>query len=164
MNRQRKIKGKDWTGHEYEFGSVLSEQSVGYWNVQCKLCDEIHVMETRSLINNARSKKCRQYRAHNWTGLNREDVIIRRQYGISMQEFEELLEFQNGGCAICNKPIDSLRRRMNIDHCHDTNVVRGLLCSGCNTGLGHLGDNIEGLLKAVAYLENTPFQQFANAR
>ena len=90
-------------------------------------------------------------------GLENEDLADRNS-------FEELLEFQNGGCAICNKPIDSLRRRMNIDHCHDTNVVRGLLCSGCNTGLGHLGDNIEGLLKAVAYLENTPFQQFANAR
>jgi hypothetical protein len=53
---------------------------------------------------------------------------------------------------------------MNIDHCHETNEVRGILCSGCNTGLGHLGDNIDGLLRAVAYLKNPPFKQYSLAR
>ena len=69
-----------------------------------------------------------------------------------MQQFDELLELQGGGCAICGKPINALRRRMNIDH--ETNAVRGILCSGCNTGLGQLGDNLAGLKKAIAYLEN----------
>ena len=164
MNRQRPIKGKDWNGYEYQYGIVLSEHSVGYWNTGCKLCGDVHIMETRSLRVGARSKKCKQYRAPNWSGLEREDAIIRRQYGISMAEFDALLEFQNGGCAICKKPITKLSRRMNIDHDHDTNNVRGILCSGCNTGLGHLGDSVEGLKKALSYLENPSFKQYANAR
>lgn len=164
MNRQRAIKGDDWTGHEYQYGIVLSEHSVGYWNTQCKLCDKIHVMETRSLRVGARSKKCEQYRSPNWSGFEKQDAIMRRQYGISMEEFDALLEFQGGGCAICSKPIEKLRRRMNIDHDHKTGKVRGILCSGCNTGLGHLGDNVEGLKKALYYLENTPFDEYANAR
>ena len=121
-------------------------------------------METRSLRMGARSKKCKQYRSPNWSGFEKQDAIIRRQYGISMEEFDELLEFQGGGCAICSKPIDELRRRMNIDHDHKNGKVRGILCSGCNTGLGHLGDNVEGLKKALYYLENTPFDEYANAR
>jgi len=159
MNRQRPIKGRDWNGHEYQYGIVLSEHSVGYWNTSCKLCGDVHVMETRSLRVGARSKKCNQYRAPNWSGFEREDAIIRRQYGISMQEFDKLLEFQKHGCAICNKPITKLSKRMNIDHDHKTGQVRGLLCSGCNTGLGHLGDDIEGLKRALKYLENPTFKQ-----
>lgn len=159
MNRQRPIKGKDWTGYEYQYGTVMSEHSVGYWNTSCKLCNDVHVMETRSLRIGARSKKCNQYRAPNWSGLEREDAIIRRQYGISMQEFDRLLEFQKHGCAICNKPITKLSRRMNIDHDHKTGQVRGLLCSGCNTGLGHLGDDVQGLKRALEYLENPTFKQ-----
>lgn len=80
-----------------------------------------------------------------------------------MQEFIDLLAAQDGGCAICQKPMEAIRRRMNIDHCHDTNEVRGILCSGCNTGLGHLGDNIAGLQRAIAYLQNPPFK-YALAR
>jgi hypothetical protein len=159
MNRQRQIKGKDWNGYEYQYGIVLSEHSVGNWNTKCKLCSEIHVMQNRALRVGARSKKCKQYRSPNWTGFEREDAIIRRQYGISMQEFDKLLEFQKHGCAICNKPITKLSRRMNIDHDHKTGQVRGLLCSGCNTGLGQLGDDIEGLKRALKYLENPTFKQ-----
>jgi hypothetical protein len=48
---------------------------------------------------------------------------------------------------------------MNIDHDHKTGQVRGLLCSGCNTGLGHLGDDIQGLKRALEYLENPTFKK-----
>lgn len=128
--------------------------------VKCSSCGEIHYRSAKHLKQNIKSQDCKNYKPPNWTGFERADAIIRRQYGISMQEFTELLEFQKGGCAICNKPIDALRRRMNIDHCHETNEVRGILCSGCNTGLGHLGDNVEGLKKAIDYLLNPTFQQY----
>ena len=54
-------------------------------------------------------------------------------------------------CAICEKPMD----KPIFDHCHETGEFRGWLCNGCNIGLGHLGDNLEGLMKAVRYLETT---------
>jgi hypothetical protein len=43
-----------------------------------------------------------------------------------------------------------------VDHDHNTGAVRGLLCHSCNTGLGHLGDSVETLARALDYLQNCP--------
>lgn len=77
---------------------------------------------------------------------------IKRLYGISLQEFELILEAQGGGCAICGKK--SKKYRLSIDHDHYTGKIRGILCSPCNRAIGILGDSLEGLLKAVNYLRN----------
>lgn len=163
MTRQRKPR-INLIGYSNSHGVVVRTESADKWIIQCSHCNQEHEQSTRQIKNDCKSRQCATFKPHNWTGFNREDAIIRRQYGISMQEFDALLEFQNGGCAICNKPITELRRRMNIDHDHDTNQVRGILCSGCNTGLGQLGDSVEGLKKALSYLENPSFKQYANAR
>lgn len=55
-----------------------------------------------------------------------------------------------GICAIC----DRKGRPMHLDHCHATGAFRGWLCHTCNLALGHLGDNISGLEKAIAYLRS----------
>ena len=159
MNRQRAIKGDDWAGHEYQYGTVLSEHSVGYWNTHCKLCDKVHVLETRSLRVGARSKKCDQYRAPNWSGLEREDAIMRRQYGITLAEYNAMLEKQDYKCAICGNEDEVEGRRLAIDHCHTKGNVRGLLCGKCNRGLGLFYDNLDLLEKAKDYLI-----KYANAR
>jgi len=163
MKRQRKPR-IDLIGYDNDHVVVVEVGAPNKWIGWCKSCGEMHEQTSREIQSNQAPMSCTNYRPHNWSGYERQDAIIRRQYGISMQEFNELLEHQGGGCAICAKPISKLRRRMNIDHCHDTNQVRGILCSGCNTGLGHLGDNIDGLLRAVAYLKNPPFKQYALAR
>lgn len=163
-------KPRKYTSYVGQLGKVIgttnrSEQngSVQYL-VECAKCGEVHARNAKHLKQGQESQDCKFYKPPNWSGFERDDAIIRRQYGISMQQFEELLVHQGGGCAICAKPIEALRRRMNIDHCHETNMVRGVLCSGCNTGLGHLGDNLDGLLRAVAYLNNPPFKQLSLAR
>lgn len=74
-------------------------------------------------------------------------------YGISKEDFFSLLEKQDNKCALCGKTFVSLfGRDLCIDHCHDTNKIRGLLCMPCNVGLGMLGDNEEGLMKALEYI------------
>lgn len=72
-------------------------------------------------------------------------------YGISPEDFELMVLTQNNQCAICGKTM----RKVHIDHDHHTGKVRGLLCPGCNTGLGKMGDSIAGLRAAIAYLEAT---------
>ena len=52
-------------------------------------------------------------------------------------------------CECCGKHDE----RLHWDHCHDTKEHRGWICGNCNTGIGKLGDNIEGVQKAVDYLE-----------
>jgi len=140
------------------------ENGAVMYVVKCSKCNENHIRNAKHLKQGQEAQDCKYYKPPNWSGLEREDNIMRKKYGISTDDFETLLAFQGGGCAICSKPISKLRRRMNIDHNHTTNKVRGILCSGCNTGLGHLGDTIDGLKKALYYLENTPYDEFSLAR
>jgi len=73
---------------------------------------------------------------------------LRTNYGITIEEYLAKVAEQNGCCAICKEPTDKLV----VDHCHEGNFVRGLLCSPCNTGLGHFKDNTDRLQRAVEYL------------
>lgn len=83
-----------------------------------------------------------------------------RRYGITFQQLEQMYEEQEGRCAICRSEYDwdqAVGRRglaaLVVDHCHETNKVRGLLCGHCNNGLGAFKDNIESLQAAMAYLQ-----------
>jgi hypothetical protein len=152
------IRRPNLVGMENDHGVVISKVRNQMWEISCKHCGDTHVQNQRELRRNSHPMSCSAYKPPNWSGFEREDNIIRKQYGISMQQFTKLLASQGGGCAICKKPMETIRRRMNIDHCHETNEVRGILCSGCNTGLGHLGDNVAGLQRAIAYLQNPPFK------
>lgn len=74
-------------------------------------------------------------------------------YDLSPAERKKLLMEQDGGCAICLKADGTTRHsKLRTDHDHQTMQVRGLLCNNCNLGLGKLGDTLESLEKAVAYL------------
>lgn len=72
-----------------------------------------------------------------------------KSYKMSAVERKSLLEAQKGLCALCR-----VRDARVVDHCHVTGRVRGLLCHKCNSGLGGLGDNVQGLRKAITYLES----------
>jgi len=160
MSRQRKPR-IDLIGYENDHSIVLRTENPNKWIIQCKSCKKEHEQSSRQIKNNNKSMSCENYKPYNWSGLERNDNIMRKQYGISVVEFNFLLKVQGHSCAICNKHITAIRRRMNIDHDHETNKVRGILCTGCNTGLGHLGDNVAGLKKAIAYLENPPINALA---
>lgn len=58
----------------------------------------------------------------------------------------------DGVCAICKRP-ETINKSLAVDHCHLTNTIRGLLCTNCNIALGKMGDSIEILKSAIAYLE-----------
>ena len=82
-----------------------------------------------------------------------------QRYGIDALVYIDMLAKQGGGCAICGRSESATDgasgkiRDLSIDHCHTTNVVRGLLCSACNRGIGLLQDNPDTLRKAAAYLD-----------
>lgn len=74
-------------------------------------------------------------------------AYLLREYGISLSQYQDLINKQKRRCAICKR-----RKRLYIDHDHNTDKVRGLLCVECNTGLGKLGDSEIALLRALKYL------------
>ena len=70
--------------------------------------------------------------------------------GLEYEKIQELRQKQDRVCQCCGKTSD---RKLVVDHCHETNQFRGLICHSCNKGIGKLGDCLEGVLKAVHYLK-----------
>jgi len=98
--------------------------------------------------------------SHKYYMQNREHLLAKslaryhagrlEKHGLSDDEFTALLDAQDGMCAICG---GTGRKRLAIDHDHDTGDVRGLLCSQCNLGLGNFKDSPKVLRKAIKYLK-----------
>ncbi len=77
---------------------------------------------------------------------------LKRKYGLTVEQYDEMLEAQGGGCAICGRlPRGDIA--LHVDHDHETGVIRGLLCFTCNNALGDLEDDPERLYKAATYLD-----------
>lgn len=80
------------------------------------------------------------------------------RFGLTPEQYQEMLDAQDGVCAICAKPERSTDKKgrikaLAVDHDHATDVIRGLLCANCNKGIGNLGDDVDTLISAAAYLE-----------
>ena len=71
------------------------------------------------------------------------------RYGITLDVKNKIIKSQNNKCAICNNKLD----KPKVDHCHKTGKVRGILCHGCNIGIGGLKDSIKNLKNAIKYLK-----------
>jgi hypothetical protein len=83
---------------------------------------------------------------------NKYSKKLQREYGLTLEQFLDLLDRQNNQCAIC-KTVFENRSQSFVDHCHTTGKVRGLLCAKCNFGIGQFNDNIEVLSQAIEYLK-----------
>lgn len=83
---------------------------------------------------------------------------LKRHYGITINQYFEMHEKQNGVCAICEQPETSVDknskkvRKLAVDHCHTTGKIRGLLCGSCNKAIGAFKDSTKLLNKAINYL------------
>ena len=83
------------------------------------------------------------------------NAMMKKNYGITLEEYDAMVEKQDGKCAICEttKPKGN-GARFHIDHSHKTGKVRGLLCSPCNLALGKFKDDIAILQSAIEYLRD----------
>lgn len=81
------------------------------------------------------------------------EYMLKSKYGLTLEEYDKLLEHQGGLCAICEKVPRGRGGLAPVDHDHETGDIRGILCSNCNHMLGHAKDD-PGILRAgAAYLE-----------
>src|SRR5882757_2270699 len=74
-----------------------------------------------------------------YRGMTLRRYTLKKNYGITPEQYDEMLASQKGGCAICK--TKNVSTFLCVDHDHRTNVVRGLLCHPCNTGIGMLQDD-----------------------
>lgn len=142
----------------------------------CKICSEEKPLsqfdKNKGKRDGHRSecKICTRKYNKEWRTKNadlRRDAAFKREYGIGLSDFNDLLSSQNHKCAICNN-AESWRdyrnkdkpRNFCVDHDHKTGKVRGLLCGSCNVMLGRAKDSVELLQSAIDYLkENNGFDR-----
>ena len=105
-------------------------------------------------------KECTIKRTIEYNKNNSESVrsqYLKRNYGLTFEEFDTMLSSQDNSCAICGTKEPSKTRgrtrRFHVDHDHETGKVRGLLCKSCNIALGEVDDNIHTLKSMIQYLE-----------
>lgn len=126
--------------------------------IECKKCSDNLPLDNFYFNKNGKYKKqnvCKKcINIYDYkTDKNRK---LKKAYGITLEQYEELLSKQKGKCSICgidnNGKYRNKPRAFAVDHCHNTGKVRGLLCSDCNTGIGLLKDNVNYLELAIKYL------------
>lgn len=118
----------------------------------CKTCAGARHSDWRLKNLDKAAANSRKWRVDNAERFK--DHGIKANYGLPLGTYDKMFAEQDGKCAICGTARPRGRgRRFHVDHCHDTGAVRGLLCSGCNTGLGHFEDSVDRLHSAVSYLE-----------
>ena len=128
---------------------------------QKNLLDEYYLSRRDPTKKSSYSYECKECTVKRTVEYNREhstsvrSQYLKRNYGLTFEEFEAMLSDQDNCCAICKstKPLGR-HKRFNVDHHNKTGNVRGLLCSNCNTALGLVDDNIHTLKSMIKYLES----------
>ncbi|MFF7644529.1 endonuclease domain-containing protein [Streptomyces canus] len=126
--------------------SVREHVDVPDGHKLCRTCGEVkphsdwHRNSTASDGLSTRCKACRAVQG-------RQDHL-KREYGLTEAERDEMVASQMGLCVICLKAP-----AVHVDHCHKTGRVRGVLCFNCNSAIGKLGDDPDAVRRAAAYLE-----------
>lgn len=135
--------------------SAHSQSKYGRQNL-CKVCMAKQQREKPSSSNEYRREWHRKKRAES-SDYNDKSYFSRakKTYGITKKEYLIMYEDQQGNCKICGKNESEQKQRLHIDHCHAAGIVRGLLCSKCNTALGLMDDDIDRLEIAKQYLALT---------
>lgn len=92
------------------------------------------------------------------------DLRLRREFHTTLAEYNKILAHQNKRCAICKKPRQPGKKRLALDHCHASGLVRGILCHWCNKMLGMFHLNVAKLEAALMYLLFPPAVQVLGER
>ena len=114
------------------------------FNTWCKTC----VKTSTDIYYNVDKKEHKRANRNNH---------LKRLYGITIDEYEQMVKNQDNKCAICKQPeklIDHRSKNLKnlaVDHCHKTSKVRGLLCCNCNKTFGFINENIETLTAMIEY-------------
>jgi len=134
--------------------SLTEFHKLRKWNASyCKPCQSVFIKEWRLKNRDAIKRKKRiAYLKFSTPELRRRNKYMHR-YGITMEDYKNFYNSQNGVCAICLKTETGKKRFLSVDHCHKTDKVRGLLCDKCNNMLGRAEDNPMVLMSASLYLE-----------
>ncbi len=129
----------------------------------CKLCIKARAAEWQKQHSEYENRKSRQWRQDNrerFAATSR-NSILKRKYGITDAQFNEILAAQNYVCAVCKRDEPRANSKLAVDHCHATGKVRGLLCTKCNTAIGLLDDSPGLAMELLNYMKKHRQLQFS---
>lgn len=127
---------------------------------EVKPLDEFHNDKAKKDGKQAHCKLCGNARKVLWSKANPEKdaatqrrTNLKRKYGITVEQYDEMYEAQGGKCFICGTDEPGGRfGTLHVDHCHDSGDVRALLCDKCNRGLGYFNEDPDALISAAMYI------------
>lgn len=137
----------------------LSRNKTKFYYTQtlrCKQCNRERCKKWQQIHWRKRYEKEKNTEKYKRMSKN---ITLKRQFGITLEDYERMLKEQNDCCAICFKTEKvkdgkyKTLRSLSVDHCHDTKKVRGLLCNNCNRMLGYSQDSIAIHESAINYLK-----------
>lgn len=134
---------KECSKIKYKIWSALNKEKV---KINRKLWD----LKNKNKIDES-SNKWKKQNTDKIKNYWRKDTL--KKYALSENQFNLILQNQNNCCLICNTSKEKSNCAFVVDHCHKTNIVRGILCNNCNVALGFAKDSILILEKAISYLE-----------
>src|SRR5258706_3727413 len=118
---------------------------------RCWVCEQFLELNKFSVCN--RNKDGHQASCKECDKKNNHKNHIKRIYGISISEYNDMFIMQASGCAICGRENVG-GKRLSVDHCHETGRIRGLLCGKCNPGIGLFQDAPDLLLRSAQCIAN----------
>ncbi len=120
----------------------------------CKCCcKKANLIWQRENKEKCREANKRSHKKNYCPDKNRELKLLSR-YNISLEQYKVQEKYQDYKCIICGASEGRAGKRLQVDHCHTTGEIRGLLCDNCNGGLGQFKDSTKRLNNAIKYLES----------
>ena len=121
-------------------GRYNEQKANGYFEKwRAKNRDKLKIYHKKYREKPEVKEKRKQHESKPEIVLKRRIKHLKARYGVSLEEYNVILESQKNLCAICGGPLTRAKGKLpHIDHDHDTGKVRGILCAGCNHGLGYV--------------------------
>lgn len=120
---------------------------------ECKLCGEVKPVSEFTTNKRYKDGYYKHCKVCHYTLYGR-NKHLKDTYGVTNEEYTQLLQNQDYKCLVCNKKHEETpHKRLAVDHSHVTGKVRGLLCMNCNVALGNAKDSIAVLRNLISYLE-----------
>lgn len=154
-NRCRRCRAKDGSKMDWQSKTEgLFLQGKKECNT-CKIVKTIDCFSKHKYERNGLRSMCKACTSLKVKGsIGQRKSWLKSRYNISLDNYNKMFEDQKGQCFICSTDLLLLdKRHVHVDHCHETNLVRGLLCNMCNHGIGNFKDDIELLNNAISYLK-----------
>ncbi len=102
----------------------------------------------------SKCKECRNWiKKHHHDPNHKRNYDLQSKYGITINDYDNILEAQGNCCDICSTDTPDGTGRFVVDHCHNTGKMRGIVCSKCNIMLGMARDDTGILKAAIHYLD-----------